>query len=60
MNSNSVDAHNNLGAALGRMGRIYEAIDELKAAIRINPNYIDARNNLTKLEALEKTAPAKK
>ena len=34
------------------MGRISEAIEQLKAALRINPNYIDARNNLTKLEAL--------
>jgi hypothetical protein len=42
------------------MGRISEAIEQLKAALRISPNYIDARNNLTKLEALQKTAPAKK
>ena len=33
------------------MGRISEAIEQLKAALRINPNHTDARNNLTKLEA---------
>jgi tetratricopeptide (TPR) repeat protein len=53
-------AHYNLGAALGRMGRIPEAIGELKTALRINPSDVDARNNLTKFEALQKTAPAKK
>jgi len=42
------------------MGRISEAIEQFKAALRINPNHADARNNLTKLEALQKTSPAKK
>jgi hypothetical protein len=42
------------------MGRTSEAIDELKATLRIKPSYIDARNNLMKLEALEKTTPEKK
>ena len=42
------------------MGRISEAIEQLKAALRINPSNVDARNNLTKLEALQKTDPAKK
>ncbi len=41
------------------MGRISEAIEQLQTALRIDPNYIDARNNLTKLEPLQKTAPAK-
>jgi len=57
---NSVDAHNNLGAALGQMGRTSEAIEQLQAALRINPNDVDVRNALTKLEALQKTTPAKK
>ena len=59
MNPNSADAHNNLGAALAQMGRISEAIEELKAALRFNPNYLDARNNLTKLQAVQKTTPEK-
>jgi len=41
------------------MGRISEAIEQLKAALRINPNNIDARNNLAKLEALQRTTPVK-
>ena len=51
MTPNSADAHNNLGAALAQMGRISEAIEQLKAALRINPNNIDARNNLTKVRS---------
>ena len=60
INPNYADAHSNLGAALGQMGRISEAIDQLKAALRINPNDIVAQNNLTKLQPLKKTTPAKK
>ena len=59
MNPNSAEAHNKLGAALGQMGRISEAIEQVKAALRINPYYIDARNNLAKLEALQETTPAR-
>jgi hypothetical protein len=39
------------------MGRIPEAVEQLKAALRINPGYTEARNNLAKLEALQKTTP---
>jgi hypothetical protein len=42
------------------VGQISEAIEQLKVALRINPNDIVARNNLTKLEELQKTTPAKK
>ncbi|TMP94180.1 MAG: tetratricopeptide repeat protein [Verrucomicrobia bacterium] len=60
INPNSSDARSNLGAALGQMGRISEAIEQFKAALRINPNDIAAQNDLKKLQALEKTTPAKK
>ena len=60
MNPNSADAHSNLGAALAQMGRISEAIEELKAAVRINPNNIDARNNLIYVEGLQKSNQEKK
>jgi tetratricopeptide (TPR) repeat protein len=57
---NSADAHNNLAAALAQMGRTSEAIEQLKEALRIKPYDTDTRKNLTKLEALQKTTPAKK
>jgi tetratricopeptide (TPR) repeat protein len=57
---NSVSAHNGLAIALAQMGQVSEAIEQLKAALRIKPYDTDIRNNLTKLEALQKTAPAKK
>jgi tetratricopeptide (TPR) repeat protein len=60
MNPNSVSSHINLGAALGQMGRISEAIEQVRAALRIDPNDTDGRNNLTKLEALEKTTRSRK
>jgi tetratricopeptide (TPR) repeat protein len=56
---NSADAHNNLAAALAQMGRTSEAIEQLKAALRIKPYDTDIRKNLTKLEAVEKSVPAK-
>ena len=60
MTPNSASTHNNLGTALAQMDRISEAIAEFKAALRINPGYIDARNNLQKLEAARNNTPAKK
>jgi protein O-mannosyl-transferase len=39
-------AHYNLGDALGREGRIPEAIDQYEAALRLKPDYIEAHNNL--------------
>ncbi|NNL77454.1 MAG: tetratricopeptide repeat protein [Desulfobacterales bacterium] len=38
--------HNNLGAALSRRGRLPEAIDQFRAALRIKPDYADAHYNL--------------
>jgi len=41
------------------MGQVSEAIQQLNAALRINPSDVDARNNLIKLQALEKSTPGK-
>jgi tetratricopeptide (TPR) repeat protein len=42
----SPEAHNNLGIALGSQGRIDEAVAEFEAALRIKPDFVDARRNL--------------
>jgi protein O-mannosyl-transferase len=39
-------AHNNLGSALGRAGKIQEAIQHFLKAIELNPRYAEAFNNL--------------
>ncbi|MCX6615710.1 MAG: tetratricopeptide repeat protein, partial [Acidobacteria bacterium] len=39
-------AHNNLGAALQRRGLKEEALHHYREAVRLKPDYIDARNNL--------------
>lgn len=38
--------HNNLGLAYDKLGRYEEAIDELHAALRLDPDYIEVHNNL--------------
>jgi tetratricopeptide (TPR) repeat protein len=59
INPTSAYEHDKLGGALAQIGRISEAIEEFKAALQINPHDPDARNNLAKLEALQKTTPPK-
>ncbi|HXJ80523.1 MAG TPA: tetratricopeptide repeat protein [Candidatus Methylomirabilis sp.] len=45
--------HNNLGAVLMRQGRFDEAQRHIETAVRLSPDYLDARRNLaTILEAL--------
>ena len=38
--------HNNLGVVLENRGRLEEAIDHYQEALRLDPNYAKARNNL--------------
>jgi tetratricopeptide (TPR) repeat protein len=38
--------HNNLGLAYDKIGRFDEAIDELKAALHLYPDYVEVHNNL--------------
>jgi tetratricopeptide (TPR) repeat protein len=38
--------HNNLGLAYDKIGRFDEAIEELKAALRLYPDYVEVHNNL--------------
>jgi len=43
---NNVQAHNNLGLSMFKRGLIDKAVEEYKAAIRINPYYAEPYNNL--------------
>ena len=56
---NYVEAHNNLGGTLLQAGHPQEAIDQFEQALRIDPTYAAARSNLAKLQAVQKSAPAK-
>jgi len=38
--------HNNLGLAYDKLGRFDEAIEELKAALHLYPDYVEVHNNL--------------
>jgi Flp pilus assembly protein TadD len=41
-----MEAFNNLGVALGSLGRIDEAVARFRQALAIDPEYADARKNL--------------
>ena len=44
----AAETHNNLGIALAQLGRIGEAIPEFQAALRIRPDFADAKANLAR------------
>ena len=44
----AAETHNDLGAALAGLGRFAEARDEFLAALRIRPDFPDARANLAR------------
>jgi Flp pilus assembly protein TadD len=45
----SAEAHNNLGIALASLGEIEGAIDHFQQALRLQPAFVDAQQNLAKL-----------
>jgi len=50
-------AHNNLGVLLERRGRLDEAIRHYSEALRLDPDYAKARNNLERaLSLMDKSA----
>jgi Flp pilus assembly protein TadD len=42
----NVEAHNNLGILFYQLGNTERAIGHFREALRINPGYTDARENL--------------
>jgi Flp pilus assembly protein TadD len=57
---NSAESHNNLGIALGRKGRLADAIGEFQQALKIDPNHGEARHNLdAALQAARAGAPTR-
>ena len=43
---NTAQTHHNMGSVLQKLGRYDEAIVEIRQALRIDPNYADAHDNL--------------
>jgi len=41
-------AHNNLGSALARQNQVERAVEHFKAALKVDPDYAEARQNLEK------------
>ena len=46
LNPLSAEAHNNLGGAYQRLGRLDEALREHREALRLNPKLVDAQYNI--------------
>jgi len=51
-------AHSDLGLALKQTGRFTEAMEQFNQVLRLNPQDTTARDNLDRLQILQKTAPA--
>ena len=51
-------AINNLGAAYQRQGKLDEASQQYQRALRINPNYQPAQENLEQLQPKEESEPS--
>ncbi len=46
-------AHNNLGLVLGEQGNLEEAIEELRTAIRLDPDFDEAQKALDRAKELD-------
>jgi len=51
------EARNNLGIALGMSGRLDEAINQFREALRVKPDFADARRNLEMALASRRRSP---
>ena len=50
---NYPEAHYNLANVLASQGRLEEAIEHLRRAVQINPDFIDAKHNLDRAVKLK-------
>jgi protein O-mannosyl-transferase len=50
VNPAQADAHNNLGVAHQKRGRLGEAATEFREALRLRPDFANARQNLNVVE----------
>jgi hypothetical protein len=48
----SAELHNNLGVALASMGDVRAALEHFREAVRLDPDFTEARQNLTAAEAI--------
>ncbi|PYR70360.1 MAG: hypothetical protein DMF88_03030 [Acidobacteria bacterium] len=48
----TAEAYNNLGIALASQGELEKAIDQFRQALRLQPGFVDAQQNLAKLRGL--------
>jgi Flp pilus assembly protein TadD len=48
----SADAYNNMGIALASQGELEKATDQFQQALRLQPGFVDAQQNLAKLRSL--------
>jgi len=55
----AANIHNDLGLALGKLGRMDDAAAEFREALRLKPDFGDARGNLAKAIAGHGQAPAR-
>jgi protein O-GlcNAc transferase len=57
---NSIEAHNNLGIALASQGKLEDAIDQFQQALRLRPDFEDARRNLGSAVRARRQLPGKR
>jgi Flp pilus assembly protein TadD len=53
LDPNSADIHNNLGGILAQSGQLAEAGTEFAEALRLKPDYKEARDNLERVRRLQ-------
>jgi Flp pilus assembly protein TadD len=59
MEPNYPQTHNNMAVALAKMGRFPEAIEQFKAELELYPNDESTRENMEKVETMQKSVQGK-